>query len=81
MSADAAVTARIFTSSPMWNITQPDSENRAEREQDSEEGEAGELQPDGREQAEEVGEREADGQRGQRDERCCAQHRDHVANR
>ena len=25
VSADAAVTARIFTSSPMWNITQPDS--------------------------------------------------------
>ena len=28
-SADAAATARIFRSSPMWNITQPDSEHRA----------------------------------------------------
>ena len=33
VSADAAVTARIFTSSPMWNITQPESEHRPEREQ------------------------------------------------
>ena len=30
--ADAAATARIFTSSPMWNITQPESSTDGERE-------------------------------------------------
>ena len=51
VNADAAVTARIFTSSPMWNITQPDASTAPEREQDREDREAGKLQPNGREQA------------------------------
>ena len=50
-SPTPAETARIFTSSPMWNATQPGEQHRREREADGERGEAGELQPEAREEA------------------------------
>ena len=68
-------TARIFTSSPMWNITQPESEHGAEREADREErrarragaGRSGAARSSERE-------REPDAERGERDD-DCAEHR------
>ena len=46
----AAATARIFTSAPMWNITQPESSTAASGSATDEQREAGQLEPDGRQQ-------------------------------
>ena len=63
VSAEAAVTARIFTSSPMWNITQPESRTAPSGKQHREEREPDELESHRRKQPEQVREREPDGER------------------
>ena len=61
--AEAAETARIFTSSPMWNITQPGQEHGREREADGERGKPCDLQANGRHRAECHRQEEADAER------------------
>ena len=68
--ADAAVTARIFTSSPMWNITQPEESHGGQREDDGERGQAGELEPHGRQRAERQRRGEPGRERGGGDDDC-----------
>ena len=61
--AEAAATARILTSSPMWNITQPESSTARSGRHDREQGESGQLQAHAGEQAERERRCEADRER------------------
>ena len=76
--AEAAVTARIFTSSPMWNMTQPERRTTGERKADREHGETGDPLAQGRQaraQAEREQRRKSGGERGRGDEERGARSR------
>ena len=63
-AADAAETARILTSSPMWNITQPDSSTEASGRPTASAARAASWTRTRRQRPQGVGEHQADGERG-----------------
>ena len=68
VEADAAATARIFTSSCMWNITRPPQDHRRERQPHRQQREPRELQAHRRQQPQRQRERDPRGERAQRDD-------------
>ena len=66
--ADAALTARIFTSSPMWNITHPEASTTTSGRQTATTASPTSRRRRVGSRAQREGDREADGERRERDD-------------